>query len=385
MREARARRGNESSNACGLSSGLAYDRPAPEAAMFASLPDAPLDIIGDVHGERDALDVLTRRLGYRRNGSHPKGRRLVFVGDLCDRGPDSPRVIERVRRIVESERGFAILGNHELNLLRAERKDGNDWFWGEEAERDRKYRPWAALPEAGRAAVLGFFEQLPLVLERDDLRVVHAAWHTPSLPLLREHATRPGRAHERFRRLDVHTAQTLQEGDLSQRDAAQRAWLEPLLHDETQAPPMLDAVAASDRIRQMGNPMRVLTSGVEREAAAPFYSGGKWRFVERVKWWDDYADDAAVVVGHYWRRYLPPAATDPKRGENLFAGIAPTDWHGQRGNVFCVDYSVGGRFLERRGSAPVGHNTKLAALRWPERELVFDTGEVLPTPGFGRN
>jgi Calcineurin-like phosphoesterase len=353
--------------------------------MFASLPDAPLDIVGDVHGEHDALDVLIRRLGYHRNGHHPQGRRLVFVGDLCDRGPDSPRVIERVRRIVESGRGFAILGNHELNLLRGERKDGNDWFWAEDAARDQKYMPWAALPEVERATVLRFFEQLPLVLERDDLRLVHAAWHLPAMHTLREHAARSGSVLEHFTRLDLQTAQALQVGNLEQRDAQQRALLKPLLHDDAQVPPMLDAVAASDRIRQMGNPMRVVTSGVERIAAAPFYSGGKWRFVERVRWWDDYADEAAVIVGHYWRRYLPPAATDPKRGENLFAGIAPTDWHGQRGNVFCVDYSVGGRFLERRGSAPVGHNTKLAALRWPERELVFDTGEVLPTPGFGRS
>ena len=51
-----------------------------------SLPDTPLDIVGDVHGEFAAFQSLLHRLGYRDDGFHPRGRRLVFVGDLCDRG-----------------------------------------------------------------------------------------------------------------------------------------------------------------------------------------------------------------------------------------------------------------------------------------------------------
>jgi hypothetical protein len=51
------------------------------------------------------------------------------------------------------------------------------------------------------------------------------------------------------------------------------------------------------------------------------------------------------------------------------------EWMGPRGNVFCVDYSVGGRYAERaRGGGPPWQ-TRLAALRWPDCELVFDDGE----------
>lgn len=63
-------------------------------SLRQTLPDTPLDIVGDVHGEWQALESLLHYLGYRENGSHPQGRRLVFVGDLCDRGQNSPAILE---------------------------------------------------------------------------------------------------------------------------------------------------------------------------------------------------------------------------------------------------------------------------------------------------
>ncbi|MBA3451959.1 MAG: metallophosphoesterase, partial [Deltaproteobacteria bacterium] len=62
----------------------------PSPALVAQLFEGPLDIVGDVHGELDVLHDLMERLGYDRAGNHPDKRRLVFLGDLCDRGPDSP-------------------------------------------------------------------------------------------------------------------------------------------------------------------------------------------------------------------------------------------------------------------------------------------------------
>jgi hypothetical protein len=55
----------------------------------------------------------------------------------------------------------------------------------------------------------------------------------------------------------------------------------------------------------MGNPVRAITSGVERLASAPFWSSGKWRMCDRVKWWNEYEEDIPVIVGHYWRRLSP--------------------------------------------------------------------------------
>ena len=62
---------------------------------------------------------------------------------------------------------------------------------------------------------------------------------------------------------------------------------------------------------------------------------------------------------------------------------APFAWLGRRGNVFCVDYSVGARAQARTFGRPHAH-MKLAALRWPERSLVFDDGSTHATTGFMR-
>jgi len=348
--------------------------------MIHSLTDGALDIVGDIHGESDALSALLTRLGYDRSGHHPQGRKLVFVGDLCDRGPDSPEVIDQVRRIVEGGNGQAILGNHEMNLLRGERKDGNDWFWNETSAKDRKYEPYTRLARSHRDSILSFLADLPLALERDDLRVVHAAWHQDSF----QRATGiSGGIQEQFNHWERHTDLEISSRGLLTQSAAEKDLWGHALDDPHQRVPLLKATGTCDELRQMANPLRVLTSGIERLTKEPFFSGGQWRFVERVRWWDEYHDAKAVVVGHYWRRYVAMDASQiGKGGPNLFETVAPNAWHGVRGNVFCVDFSVGGRFHERGADLLQGLTTKLAALRWPERTLVLDTGEEIPTGGF---
>jgi protein phosphatase len=88
----------------------------------------PFDVVGDVHGCRSELEALLGRLGYVvvRDGegrpvdaSHPEGRRIVFVGDLVDRGPDSPGVLRLVMGMVGAGHALAVPGNHENKLVRA--------------------------------------------------------------------------------------------------------------------------------------------------------------------------------------------------------------------------------------------------------------------------
>jgi len=102
-------------------------------SLVQSLFDGDIDIVGDVHGEIDALNALLKCLGYDDVGRHSDGRRLVFVGDLTDRGPDSPAVVELVKRFVDEGRAQCVLGNHELNILLNERKHDYHWFFGEES------------------------------------------------------------------------------------------------------------------------------------------------------------------------------------------------------------------------------------------------------------
>jgi polynucleotide kinase-phosphatase len=85
----------------------------------------PFDIIGDVHGCRAELEALLDRLGYvpvERDGRavrmHPEGRRAILVGDLVDRGPDSPGVLRVVMDMVAAGSGLAVPGNHDMKLVR---------------------------------------------------------------------------------------------------------------------------------------------------------------------------------------------------------------------------------------------------------------------------
>ncbi|MFE4536958.1 polynucleotide kinase-phosphatase [Streptomyces scopuliridis] len=77
----------------------------------------PFDIIGDIHGCRSELETLLGKLGYE-DGAHPEGRTAVFVGDLVDRGPDSPGVLRRVMGMVAAGTALCVPGNHENKLAR---------------------------------------------------------------------------------------------------------------------------------------------------------------------------------------------------------------------------------------------------------------------------
>ncbi|MEU2420773.1 polynucleotide kinase-phosphatase [Streptomyces sp. NPDC007851] len=72
----------------------------------------PFDIVGDIHGCARELEALLAKLGYT-DGVHPEGRTAVFVGDLVDRGPDSPGVLRRVMSMVGSGNALCVPGNHE--------------------------------------------------------------------------------------------------------------------------------------------------------------------------------------------------------------------------------------------------------------------------------
>lgn len=318
--------------------------------LVLPLPSGPLDVIGDVHGEADALrELLHRRLGYRTDGSHPDNRHAVFVGDLVDRGEDSLAVAHLVRDWMSSGRSSCVLGNHELNLLLAKRRDGNEWFYGDEQTLTGTggVIPQRVLgTDAERAELLEFLETLPLALERADLRVVHACWEKESIAALKAGG---GSARERFYAARDHIA-----GALNARG----------VHKD-----MIEA----DLERQNANPVAVCTSGLERPAAHKFRAGGRERRVERVTWWEEYDEAPAVVFGHYWRG-LVESDWPVSRGPNPFAGVSPQAALGPRHNAFCVDFGVGDRNKGRARGDAQGRRNALAALRWPEREIVTDSG-----------
>jgi hypothetical protein len=112
--------------------------------LVQSLFSGNIDVIGDIHGEFSALKKLLAILGYNSEGVHPEGRRLVFIGDLVDRGPDSISVVELVRDLIRNGVAQCVAGNHELNILKSQRgvvveemRHGNHWFFGKEEALDK--------------------------------------------------------------------------------------------------------------------------------------------------------------------------------------------------------------------------------------------------------
>lgn len=342
-----------------------------------NLAEGSLDIVGDIHGEISALKSLLRRLGYDLNGIHPEGRKLVFVGDLCDRGEDSVGVVKLVMQMVKNGNAQCILGNHELNILNNDPKDGAGWFFEERLESDRsRYPSFTVATEEERKEILEFFSTLPIALERDDLRVVHAAWHQESIERIRGCTDE---IESIYQKADKTIREELASSGLLERAKSEsRCWD---LETKRDHQPMLFNLAEKDVKKQMGNPVRVLTSGIESIAAEPFFASHKYRFTQREPWWNSYDDQPFVVVGHFWRDYLEtPAEEKGKGGRDIFEGYKNFDLLGPQQNVFCVDYSVGARYRERvrkeRGNNVAdGSKFRLAALSWPEKTLITDYGE----------
>lgn len=346
-------------------------------SLIQNLPAGKLDIIGDIHGQFEALQNLLHYLGYSPEGKHPHGRKIVLVGDLVDRGPDTPAVLDWFMQAHQSGHAVMVLGNHELNLLNNEPKDGSGWFFNERAERDaQNYAPWQRQPESTKNHIIQFLQQQPIVLQRHDLRVVHAAWLPKAIAQLQQ-------------RNDDDLMMLHQEWEEHYQCCVKHTpWFEAYLQeqrlhayeleDPNIVPMMLLQTAQHDVYKSQANPLRALTCGVEVVATEPFFAGGCWRFSVRHAWWDNYHDSIPVVIGHYWRQWQPSHKI-PKHREEMFT-VPAHHWHGARNNVFCCDFSVGARWRDRkRDIAPSHSEHRLAALRFPEKTLVFDNGDVVDT------
>ena len=155
-----------------------------EAAQIAREPawsdrsgdHGPFDIIGDVHGCREELADLLGVLGYTDGGDgvrrHPAGRTAVFLGDLVDRGPDTPGVLRTVMTMVAAGAALCVPGNHENKLMRALR--GRDVRVSHGlAESLAQLR---AEPEEFRTRVIAFLDALisHYMLDGGRLVVAHA-------------------------------------------------------------------------------------------------------------------------------------------------------------------------------------------------------------------
>lgn len=156
------------------------------------------DIIGDIHGHAAALERLLGRLGYeRRRGvyRHPD-RRVVFLGDFIDRGPAIRETLDVVRRMIDAGAALAVMGNHELNALAFHTPDphapGNHLRPHNETNCRQHAETMRQLPPGELESALDFFRTLPLWLDLDGLRAVHACWDESRMAKVAAAITGPG-------------------------------------------------------------------------------------------------------------------------------------------------------------------------------------------------
>lgn len=159
------------------------------------------DLIGDIHGHAKELKQLLAKLDYdEKKGlyQHPH-RKAIFVGDLINRGPDSKEVLEIVRPMVQSGHAKAILGNHELNLMAFYCLDDyNKPLYNHSIRNMIQLFPIFESfknAEAEMHEYIDWMFSLPLFLEFEDFRVVHACWHQDSIDFVRKNFP-----HRRFNR-----------------------------------------------------------------------------------------------------------------------------------------------------------------------------------------
>ncbi|MCL1067221.1 metallophosphoesterase [Shewanella olleyana] len=152
------------------------------------------DIIGDVHGHATKLENLLLKMNYRLVDGvfcH-ETRKAIFVGDYIDRGGEEEKTIHMVKSMVESNSALAIMGNHEFNAICYATKKPNrqDQYLREHSEKNHKQHQ-AFLKEfpfgsQKHEQVIKWFKTLPIFLELEHIRIVHACWHQPTINKLND-------------------------------------------------------------------------------------------------------------------------------------------------------------------------------------------------------
>jgi len=279
------------------------------------------DIIGDIHGYASTLIALLKKLGYKKDEAGTffhKERTMIFLGDYIDRGTEESRVIDIVRSMVDKGYALAVMGNHEFNAISyhsyhpqtqkplrehsVRNANTHQAFLDEFPVGDKKTQD-----------VINWFKTLPLFIELDEFRVIHACWNDKVLEEIK-----------------------------------------PKLNTDNTLPEKLyiDANKVGTGVYEA---IEVLLKGIEITLPEGSFfkdKGGNKRTEIRIKWWTDdiktYRDYAQVPDNQV--KYIPDLAVEsafiypayPKESKPVFVGHYWFDGKPEilKSNIACLDYSV---------------------------------------------
>lgn len=141
------------------------------------------DIIGDIHGCAKSLTVLLGKLGYKAiDGVYQHAEhQAVFLGDFIDRGPFQREVIDIVRPMIDLGFAQSVMGNHEYNAIAyaTENKNNTDYLRKHNPKNDKQHQAFLdaySFKSRDYLEVIEWSKTLPLWLELEGVRVIHACW-----------------------------------------------------------------------------------------------------------------------------------------------------------------------------------------------------------------
>lgn len=307
-----------------------------------SRPNLKLDIIGDIHGEAEALTRLLSTLGYTDKGGvfQHEDRIAVFVGDFIDGGYQQRAVLDVVMPMVSKGYARAVMGNHEFNALAFHTRGGAAHSWLRPRtnknikQHIRFLNEYIGCPDELNR-VLRFFWSLPLWMEIGGVRIVHACWDQGAI--------------DRITSLYSGASLTPE-------------LLELATNEETQEFADIELLLKGKELPLPDEKSFIDAYGVERQSI-------------RVKWWDDTANtlDQAYIGPEVAPGMIPKTPTEGRHLIHLNRPEYPLFFghywmSGEpaalKANVACVDFSVA-----RTGG-------KLVAYRW-DGEISLDNDKFV--------
>lgn len=150
------------------------------------------DLIGDIHGYAIELKALLAKMDYREIDGiwQHSERKMIFLGDFVDRGPEQVETVQIARSMVDSGNALAVMGNHEFNAVAWATRDPHNPDDHLRSHTDKNLKQHVAfLEQAGEGSeqhhsMLEWFKTLPLYLDVPEFRVVHACWHPKYLKVV---------------------------------------------------------------------------------------------------------------------------------------------------------------------------------------------------------
>jgi len=282
------------------------------------------DIIGDVHGCVNTLQKLLKKMDYQKvNGVFEhRSRKAVFIGDIIDRGPHIREALHLVRDMVDRGSARTVMGNHEYNALlyctRSQPKTDPPQYLREHNRRNERIlhetlEQFAHYQQEWHE-FLQWFREMPVFIEEDHFRVVHACWDDQLISEFRKaypdgvideefllaSAVRRSFASRVMDRLLRGTDMPLPAGvTITSDDGYRRSFFRTKFWS-------IDPQTYNDVVYQPDQlPLSLQQQAISQEEKKRLVSYG--------------ADEIPVFVGHYWLKGTP----------------APV-----RGNVGCLDYSA---------------------------------------------